>query len=596
MALAVLKHKHRPPLLCPLLLSDPPHADQAPLPFELSVLYCRPSEERSGHCSPFSAPGPEQHIKGGRCLERPHTGCFARLMKRPAVWFWQRTKYRPTAFTLNDLLQEEHIEPELEGAEFLKYTAKHESVVGGSMDTGVVGFKLKAQGYCTSKLSSSLGTLRKEKVNMQKLLKDSRSRKVDLEHKLIEQTWGKTHQAFTVVIERIITTCECTIEYSGVDEGGCSTILKVLGFYPTEVCLKESSSLQYDTSVAIEIPPQTVLAYNVTSLDIKSDGHYELSAYPDGFESDDDFTRPSLHSEEQVDGLPPLPKIPEGSSLSVLREVLSGVKASMLVLAHLPAQSRLSLLLMFRKILLNRAHLLILEDKLEDLLFMLRAGEASCLAQDDDSNELIDAFLDQLQPLRNSTDGLSTTPISQNASPAALSCSNGAQTPAKNETNYNGTSSVASYFNGSSSKKTDPNGSHLAQSSQDGPLIKPAKHSRLVLTAVHMLVTAAEGLTNDGLILLESLCSSEVLNGLKDLVNLLVDDSQPLPIDSLPSPLQNEDVFLKVKTLFSLSKVTLKREKKLWAETESCCEHFPLMLCIAIHGLAYLSEPQTWMH
>ncbi|KAL6457394.1 hypothetical protein MHYP_G00343570 [Metynnis hypsauchen] len=515
------------------------------------------------------------------------------VIKRPAVWFWQRTKYRPTAFTLNDLLQGERIEPELEGAKFLKYTAKHGSVVGGSMDTGVVGFNIKAQGHCASKLSSSLGTLHKEKVNMQRLLQDSRNRKLDLEHKLIEQTLGKTHQAFTVVIERIFTTCDCTIEYSGVEEGGCSTVLKAIGFYPAEVCLKESSSLQYDTSVAIEIPPQTVLAYNVISLDIKSDGYYELSAYPDGFESDDDFTKPSLHSEEQVDGLPALPKIPEGSSLSVLREVLSGVKASMLELAHLPAQSRLSLLFMFRKILLNRALLLTLEDKLEDLLFMLRTGKASCLAQDD-SNELIDTFLDQLQPLRNGTDGLSTTPISQNGSPSALSRPNETPTPAeKNETNYNGTSSVASYLNVSSSKRTDPNGSHLAQSGQNGPSIKPAKHKRSVLTAVHILVTAAEGLTNDGLILLESLCSSDVLNGLNELVNLLADDSQPLPIDSLPSPLQNEDVFLKVKTLFSLSKVTLKREKKLWAETESCCEHFPLMLCIAIHGLAYLSEAQT---
>ncbi|XP_036422880.1 uncharacterized protein gsdmea isoform X2 [Colossoma macropomum] len=484
---------------------------------------------------------------------------------------------------------------ELEGAEFLKYKAKHESVVGGSMDTGIVGFNVKAQGHCASKLSSSLGTLHKEKVNMQRLLQDSKSRKVDCEHKLIEQTWGKTQQAFTVLIERIFTTCDCTIEYSGVEEGGCSTMLKALGFHPAEVCLKESSSLQYDTNVAIEIPPQTVLAYNVTSLDIKSDGHYELSAYPDGFESDDDFTKPSLHSEEQVDGLPALPKIPEGSSLSVLREVLSGVKASLLVLAHLPAQSRSSILFMFRKILKNRALLSTLEDKLEDLLFMLRAGEASCLAQGDDSNELIDTFLDQLQPLRSSTDEkLSTTPISQNGSPSALSCPNGAHTSAnKNGTNYNGTSSVASYLNGSSSKRTDQNGSHLAQSSQNGASIKLTKHSQSVLTATHMLVTAAEGLTNDGLILLESLCFSEVLNGLNDLVNLLTEDSQPLPINSLPSPLQNEDVFLKVNTLFSSSKVMLKREKKLWAETESCCEHLPLMLCIVIHGLAYLSEAQT---
>ena len=132
--------------------------------------------------------------------------------------------------------------------------------------------------------------------------------------------------------------------------------------------------------------------------------------------------------------------------------------------------------------------------KLEDVVCVLRAGEASCLAQGDASDELIDTLLDQLQPLRSSTDGLSATPISQDGSPAALSCPNGAHTSAnKNGTNYNGTSSVASYLNDSSSKRTDQNGSHLAQSSRNGASIKLTKHSQSVLTATHILVTAAEG-------------------------------------------------------------------------------------------------------
>ncbi|KAI4899834.1 hypothetical protein NFI96_016879 [Prochilodus magdalenae] len=504
------------------------------------------------------------------------------VIKRPAVWFWQKTKYSPTAFTLNDLLEGESIQPELERTEFLKYKAKHEGVYGGSVEAGIVGINLKAKGLGTSKLSSCLGTLRQENVNLQKLLQDSESRKVNLEHQLLKQTRGKTQQAYALVIERVFTTCDCTIEYNGVKEGNCITILKALGICPTEVCLKETSTLQYDTDVAIEIPPNTVLAYSVINLDIKNDGHYELSACCDGFESDDDSTKSSLYNEDQVDGLLALPEIPEGSSLSVLKKVLSDVKTTLLELAHLPAQSRLSLLPMFRKIILKKTLLSTLEEKLAETLFMLRVGEASCLSRDDESNELIDSFLQHLEPQRSSTAGLST--MNQKGSLSGL------HTPAnKNKANYNGTSSAASYMNGASNE----NGSQLAQSSQNGASTKSSKHSQSVLTAMYMLVSAAEGLTDSGLILLETLCSSDVLNGLNDLVNLLTEDSQPLLIDSLPSPLQNEHVFLKVQALFSVSKIMLKRDKKIWAETQCSSEYLPLTLCVVIYGLAYLNEAQT---
>ncbi|XP_066531887.1 gasdermin-E [Hoplias malabaricus] len=501
------------------------------------------------------------------------------VMKRPGVWFWQKTKYRPTTFTLNHLLQGDPIQPVLEETEFLNYKAKHESTVAGSMDAGIVGINMQAKGHGASKLSSCFGKLRKENVNMQSLLEDSKSRKMNLDHKLIQQTWKTSKKAFTLVVERIFTTCECTIEYSGVEETSCSTILQALGIYPAEVCLKDSGSLQFDSNVSIGIPEGTVMAYSVINLDIKSDGSCELSAFSDGFESDDDILKPSLQNEDEVDSLSSLPKIQKGSPLSVLKKALSDVKASLRVLTHLPAESRSSLLQLFHQILLDHRLLPTLEDKLEDLRFILRTGETSCFSHDDGPNKLIDKFLDLLQSPRNK---LSTTPTSHNGYLPSLSHKNGAHiTPvSKNRVNGIDTSSVPVYMNGSSSKSTEPNGSSM----------KSKKHTRAVLTAMHMLVTAAEGLTRHGLTLLGSLCSSEVLIGLNDLVNLLTDASEPLPIDSLPFPLQNEDVFLKVTQLFSSSKIMLKKEKMIWMEMECSNEHLPLLLCIVIHGLAYLSE------
>lgn len=36
---------------------------------------------------------------------------LAVVLKTPKVWFWQKTKYRPTPFTLNHLLNGKEIEP-----------------------------------------------------------------------------------------------------------------------------------------------------------------------------------------------------------------------------------------------------------------------------------------------------------------------------------------------------------------------------------------------------------------------------------------------------------------------------------------------------
>lgn len=57
-------------------------------------------------------------------------------------------------------------------------------------------------------------------------------RKVDPQHNLIMQIQGK-NQVFTLVKERIFTTCNCTINFSELKEGKYSALLKVV--CPAEV-------------------------------------------------------------------------------------------------------------------------------------------------------------------------------------------------------------------------------------------------------------------------------------------------------------------------------------------------------------------------
>lgn len=41
-----------------------------------------------------------------------------------------------------------------------------------------------------------------------------------------------------------------------------------------QVCVKENSSLQKDSNITMEIPPHTVLAYDIIELVVKSTGKY----------------------------------------------------------------------------------------------------------------------------------------------------------------------------------------------------------------------------------------------------------------------------------------------------------------------------------
>ncbi|MCI4395575.1 hypothetical protein PGIGA_G00182240 [Pangasianodon gigas] len=484
---------------------------------------------------------------------------LAVVIKCPGTWFWQRTKYRPTDFTLNDLLQGKPIQPVLEEKVFLnKYEETQKGSVAGSGEVDMVGVGMKAQGRGTSKILSSLGTLLKESVIMPHFLKESKDRKVDPQHNLIMQIQGK-NQVFTLVKERIFTTCDCTINFSELKEGSCSALFKLI--CPAKVHLNKSICLQNTRDVAIEIPPHTVMAYSVSELKIKSDGHYEVGVSPDGIEADDSITLDSIHNETEVDGLWTLTQITEGLSLSVLNKELASVKAALCKLACLSPETRFSLLNLFQEILPDQTLLSTLEDKLEKICDASMFDSHTYLP--DTSNELMDKFLYLLQSETDNMDRLPSVVVRPNGSLPATSNQNRGQSAPANWKAAN----------------TSHNGS-----------VKSTNQRQLILTAMHMLVSAAEELTDDGLTLLKA-CSSETINGLNDLVTHLTNVSQRVPFSELPFLLRDGEVPQEVELLFISSNITLKRDnKELYAEIGSGSKVLPLILCIVIHGLAYLNE------
>ncbi|XP_076865528.1 gasdermin-E-like [Brachyhypopomus gauderio] len=463
---------------------------------------------------------------------------LAVVMKRPPRSFWQNTKYIPTGLTLNDLLQGEPVQPELENSELVTYQEKHKGNMSGSVEAGGGAFNISAQGSGESALNSLLGTLCKENVSLSKLVKDSKERTVDLHHPLLKQKTDKSKLKLTVVLERVFTTSNCTIKYNSTRDGNCKIKLNPLKALIEEVKLTfaQSGTLHFDTDVTMEIPSHTVLAYGVRELNIQNDSHYDISMYPEGLEADD-FTE--SNSEEEVDGLLAAPEIQEGSSLSALSSELEEAKSLLCLLAGLSHQSCSPLLLQLRQILLNRDYLSVLEDRLEELVY----DDAPSLYHSSCSHsphQIIDTFLDLL-----------------------------IQSDTTSETSL-------------STESTNP-----------GASMRLSKQNQKVLVAMYNLVSAAIGLTDDGLLLLENFCSSQELNELNELVTLLTHNSQPLLLTDLPAPLQSEDLLRRVEQLFSSSNVGLKTEDgKLWTEITCSSEVFPYLLCVVIHGLAYLSEIQ----
>ncbi|XP_053346383.1 gasdermin-E [Clarias gariepinus] len=480
---------------------------------------------------------------------------LAVVIKCPATWLWQRPKYKPTDFTLNDLLQGKAIQPELEKKVFVsKYEETHNGSVTGCGEVDMPGVSMKAKGEASSKILSSLGELHKESVIIPHFLKNSKERKLDLQHNLFTQIQGK-NQVFTLLKERIFTTSNSTINFSQLKKGGFSAFIKLIS--PAKVQLNESISLKNSRDVAIVIPPHTVLAYSVSELHIKNDGRYEVGVSPDGMAADGIDQHP-VHTCSEVDGSWALTHVTEGSSLTALNKELSRVKTTLHELTCLPPETRFSLLNLFKEILPDEELLCTLEEELERMNEESSDDSHTCLI------ETLDELVKKFKLLRsevNSTDGLHADVFGTNGS---FPDHNGGQSPTAN---WKPDLSI-------------PNGSSVKSSSQ----------RQALLTALHTLVTAAEELTNDGLVYLQT-CSSETINTLHYLVTHLIGGSQGVPFCDLPFLLEDGEMPQDMAQMFSSSNITLKRDNnKLYAEIGSGSKVLPLVLCAVVHGLALLNE------
>ncbi|KAJ8290668.1 hypothetical protein GJAV_G00016110 [Gymnothorax javanicus] len=451
------------------------------------------------------------------------------IIRRKRFWFWQRPKYQPTDFTLSDvLLGDAPIDPVILETDFLKYAGTFGDSVSGKVDGGVGSANLSVEGKGSFKLQSSFGSLKKQEVKVEKLLHDSKDRVLDLEHSLVHQTLEKRNEAFGILKERIVTTQQCSVTEEVEEHGDCSGLLGFFSRKIIKVSVKENGHAEQDSSVSLEIPAHTAIAYSIIELEVRRNGQYELCLQPDtsgGFE-----VGGPIKANDAVDGrvLKAAARRPvSAAGTPVLQTELEKLQAHFQQLADLPVETRSALLKLLLAIMLDRPALSTLACGLEELCL----GGAPDLSELESSASLKQAVQDILDLVLQSK-------VGQNQS----------------------------------------------DGQSGGPHPSPS-----VLSATLVLVSAMAEMTDAALIHL-GYCSPQLLQALQRLVHCLAAGGElGLQDPALAPLLEQEEAFERAEQLFSCSSATLRREDQtLRAETRPQPEHRPLVLCIAIRGLASL--------
>ncbi|XP_044306724.1 gasdermin-E [Varanus komodoensis] len=460
------------------------------------------------------------------------------VTKRKKTWCWQKPKYHLLSLSLNDVLaKDEPIKPVVVESDFVKYEGKFEDYVKGSIETSFGKVNLGASGRGIVESQSSFGNLKKQEIDLQKLMKDVEGRTINLQNVLLQQMLERKHEALCILTARIVTTQKCLIsEHIQTDE----RIAGMVGIHTKiiKVSVSEDGNVMKDSNVVLEIPAPTAIAYGVIELYIKRDGQFEfclLHEQQGGFERES-TERPSYHSLifsdallphilDAVDNakqLGPESPIPSFAPLSILSKDILHLKTQFQSFVKLSVGEREALYKILRELLLEEEMVAQLEDVLDTI-----CSEGSPGLQG----------MEDLKPTedRNIEEFLHLLGVSVQSK----------------------------------------------QLMQKGPV--PNKE---LLLAAHILLSAVAELSDYALVLLRACCELQVIPALCCLPNTTSMDGTLTLTDPLLAPLADPGKFWIVQRLFALSNINLEMtESSIRVLTMKQPRFSPIILYIALYGL-----------
>ncbi|XP_076977648.1 gasdermin-E [Tamandua tetradactyla] len=198
------------------------------------------------------------------------------VTKKKRVWCWQTPKYQFLPITLGDVLTENQFpSPVVVESDFVKYEGKFENHVSGTIETALGKIKVKVGGKGLVESQSSFGTLRKQEVDLQQLVRDSVERTINLKNPVLRQMLERGNEVLCVLMQKIVTTQKCVISEHIQVEEKCGGMVG-LQTKTLQVSVTEDGSVVKDSSVVLEIPASTTIACGVVELHVKLDGQFEF--------------------------------------------------------------------------------------------------------------------------------------------------------------------------------------------------------------------------------------------------------------------------------------------------------------------------------
>nr|XP_002713872.2 gasdermin-E [Oryctolagus cuniculus]XP_008259767.2 gasdermin-E [Oryctolagus cuniculus]XP_051708794.1 gasdermin-E [Oryctolagus cuniculus]XP_051708795.1 gasdermin-E [Oryctolagus cuniculus] len=293
------------------------------------------------------------------------------VTKRKRYWCWQKPKYQLLSVTLGDVLSAADFpSPVVVESDFVKYEGKFENHVSGSVETALGRIKLNVGGKGLVESQSSFGTLRKQEVDLQQLIRNSVDRTIKRSHPLLRYLLERRGEVLCVLTQKIVTTQKCVISEHVQMEESCGGALGI-HTKTVQVSASEDGNVVKDSNVVLEIPTATTIAYGVIELYVRLDGQFEfclLRGKHGGFEHESRvdpvyLDLPAFRESASVD----VPDAshgasPQGGPLHVLQQATLLLERNFHPFVALPAQRQTALRGLLHTVLLDEELLAALEQ------------------------------------------------------------------------------------------------------------------------------------------------------------------------------------------------------------------------------------------
>lgn len=181
------------------------------------------------------------------------------LVKKKSRWFWKSVKYKPTAFTLNEILTKPvDISSQIKKSVFIRnYKNEPKFHVHGRLGAKVAEeFGIDVSAIDAFTVSMDVGTVIKREVGWGDLNEALADKTLNLEHEFVQYVIHKPRRSLCIVYETVATGSDADVDSDSLKEGNAN----VKGGQP-KFSIYLDATVQATHHRSYELPTNTILGY-----------------------------------------------------------------------------------------------------------------------------------------------------------------------------------------------------------------------------------------------------------------------------------------------------------------------------------------------